>query len=405
MRFNYLAAALGLLLLTAPAVSRADVLDEIGGGSSSSTRSFQRQQRSFTAGDEWIKGSAVEQVNWTGFLERLYTLLTSDEYLGAKYPEVKQAAELAKSMGDFNLAGTMEKCSINGEDMKLQFGSYYRDLDPASLRGRTFGLKDAELVSAEYVGEGDHLLYFAMNHLPERIQLTVDAMNQAQQAGGGEDTLGLDQLLNEMGAGDIGMLLGLASSMGVDQMAADMISGEVALVLYDLPPFDKLDSGDIQPSDIGAALMVGLKDAAKLEAMIAGFGANAGLVALETSGESWKGYSLPGAEGVTLIYNHEIAAVVTNASVLERIQMAQQSGGSDLGACQYFLDVDIANLEQRAIAPLFEMCVAELGQEMEEGKTIFVPSKETAFLLELPESSALGHLTASGHHDQAMWPR
>jgi hypothetical protein len=382
-------------LLSAPAVCRADVLDEIGGGSSR-RKSHVRDHQRFASSGETVSIQYREQLNFQPLLDRLYTLLTSEEWLGGKYPECEAAVKAAKEMGAFSLTSTLETLEVNGTDVVAHCSTYYSDLDPASERGKLMNLPNLAPVSAKYT-PADSLFYFAMQHVPAYVACAANEMRKASEHGGP-----LKDAIDELGLGDAESMFAMASLMGLDKMAAEALSGEIAVALCGLPPAGKIaeDPDSISPQDVPLALMIGLRDGAKLDAMIGGFAGQAGLTPMEGGPAGWRSYSIPQSGGVTAAYNDEVLILATTPELLARCCGADGVETLDAPACQYHIRLNLPAVAD-ACAPYADMLVKEIAGELEEGKTMFIPTKEAAFLLDLPSDiSAMGAITTTGYYDQ-----
>lgn len=383
-----------LSLLAVPALSHADVLDEIGGGQRG-RQSHLREHKRFVASGDTVKIEYREQLNFAPFLDRLYTLLTSPDWLGGKYPECEKAVAAAKQAGCFALTSTLEDFSVDGTDVLAHCSTYYSDLDPASAHGKLLGLPNAELVSTHYT-PADCLFYFGMQHVPEYVSAAADELKQASEA-----DPNLKDALGELGLGDAESMFAMASLMGLDKLAAEALSGEVALALYGLPPAGKLkeDPDSLGPQDIPLTLLIGLRDGAKLDALLGGFAGQAGLTPLEGA-PGWHSFAIPQAGGAAVAYNHEMLIAATSAELLKRC--CQASGGEtvEAGACQYHFRFNLPAIAT-ACGPYADLLVDEIAGEVPDGQSLFIPAKEAAFLLDLPaDLSAMGNVTATGYYDQ-----
>lgn len=376
-----------------PVAANADVLDEIGGGRAG-RQSHVREHKRFIAGDDRISIQYREQLNFAPLLDRLYTLLTSPEWLGGKYPECEAAVQAAKEMGAFALTSTLEELQVDGTDITAHCSTYYSDLDPQSARGQLLGLPNLPLVSAQYAPQ-DSLFYFAMQHVPAYLSAAAEGLRQASGAGGP-----LEGLLEELGLQDAESMFAMAALMGLDKMAAESLSGEIAVLLAGLPPAGKLaeDPDSLAPGDVPLALMVGLRDGAALDAMLGGFAGQAGLTPVDSAGEGWRAYSIPQAPGVTVAYNEEILIAATTPELLARCMAAP--AGVSAPDCQYHLRFNLPAIAA-ACGPYADLLVEEIKTEVPDGGSFFIPEKEAAFLLDLPaDMAAMGNVSATGYYDQ-----
>ncbi len=379
----YFVVVISLLLMATPAFA---VDDFYGPASSGSVSAAHRGHRS--SGKSQWEESYSQTIDAEAFMQRLYTVLTSPEYLG-QVKEVAQAAEYMKGMGLFNLSMMESEYSISGDEMSMWSSCSYSDLDPQSYYGKLLALPNAKLASAKVVGEGDYLMYMAMNNLPQILMIEVEELNKAQALSGGEDVFA--QLLEEADMGDMLQVLGMLKALKLDETMLDAFSGELALVLYGVPAFDKLESGNIQPEDLDMCLMLGLNDPTFITGLIEQFGGQGGMQKIEAPA-GWTGYNTSFQPSVGLIYNDDL--LVISPDIKAAIAHIAQAKGNSLRVpeCQGYVNVNCSAMQTGVLAPLTDLAVKELGD-------IQLPTAAMSYLVDLPAPEKLGSLTMLSSFD------
>jgi hypothetical protein len=376
-KFQFAIIAACLLLLTVPAFA---VDDFYGGASGKSSRPQPTHHR---AGQSAWEESYSLKIDAQDFMQRLYTVLTSKEHLG-QFAEVAQVAECMKSLGFFNLAGIETEYTISGADIDYHEAASFKDLDPASFYGKFLALPNGKLRSAEMISQGDYLLYLGVNNLPQLVMLEAEELGKLQNKAGGDDALG--QALAEANLGDLDQALGMLKALKLDETLGEALSGEVALVLYGLPEFEKLNSGNIQPADLDAAVFLGLNGVEFVDGLIKQFGGQAGLEKTDAPA-GWTGYTLNGQPSVGFVYNDKLLVLSPNiAAALEHIKAAK-SQHLRLPECLYYMVVDCSALEGKVLHPLLDLAQKELGDNVK------LPLSTMSYLVNLPEPGALGNMT------------
>jgi len=342
-----------------------------------------------TAGDSAWEEFLVQDIDYSGFLERLYVLLTNEEYLG-KYKEVAMVAEYLDTTGLFDIASGHTEYQITGDHIHLMGGMEFGDLDPEAYYARYYGLPDVDLVSGHYLAPGEYMLYIALTHLPQKAFMQVQEMAKSAEMMGGE--FELDEVMGELGMGDLGDVLTLLEVLEIDEMIGNVMTGELALVVYGIGDIGKFIEGDIEPQDLDIAIMLGLSDASQIDPLLARFGAEAGLVDEELDG-GWRRLYMPDEDAPEVLMNHEVAVLCMDAvATAERLETAAAGGGLGLAPCQLVFDLNMAKLHEQVIGPLAMMGEAWLDED------VVLPDDEMAYLLNLPDPEALGHMTFTTYH-------
>lgn len=385
LKLRFLLTLITILAIATPALAVDDYYGAEGGS--------QRHVSVRTSDVSPFEVSCTKDVDLTAFLGRLYDVMTKDEYLG-QYPQVKQLAGYLKDSGVFSLATANSDLQISGDSIYLSAYEDYEDLDPASYVGRYLALPDSTLRSANYVAADDVLLYTALTNVTQKAMLEAENMAAASKlSGGGGENNPLNQLFGQFGAGDAEQAMQLVKALRLDQIVGGVLTGEVALALYGLPPMDKLMNGNIEPYDVDAALMIGIKDPKYLVDMIERYGREAGLQGQQGDG-GWYYYSVPQVRGAAVMFNNEMLIATTNAQKFDgHIRKALAGGGLRLDPCQLYFDLNMARLEADLGQPLMAMAQSEFGSNVE------LPKAATAYLLDLPANEELGHLRVTSYHD------
>ena len=128
------------------------------------------------------------------------------------------------------------------------------DLEKIYSQGIKATLEDRELATAKYV-PGTQMLYFGMNNVPEAMMIELRSMKDSTAFVEEFTTLlGVDA---DMNMTDVDEVFALLDAFPVEQTVNALLTGEMALVLFNMPPFEQLVLGDIEPKDIQAAIMGG----------------------------------------------------------------------------------------------------------------------------------------------------
>jgi len=388
LKLRFLATLIILAILTTPALAVDDFYGPQGGGSHHSRLGSASAHRGHSPWEE----TYTQDIDMTAFLGRLYDVLTKDEYLG-QYKEVQQVAGYLEDSGFFSMASSHMDYQITGDSIRCASYSGFADLDPASYYGRYLALPDTKLRSAQYVAEDDVLLYLALTNVHQKVMLEAENISASAKATGGGDNA-LNDIIGQMGGGDAEQMWQLVKALKLDQIISGVITGEIALAVYGVPPVDKLMSGDIQPSDVDCALMIGINDPQYLIDMIERYGSEIGMQGSEVEG-GWHSYTIPQAAGVAVLFNDEMLIATTNVDkLLGHLARAADGGKLRVDACQFYLDINMARLQSDLGQPLFAMAQSEFGGNVE------MPTAATAYLLNLPEAEALGHVRAMSYHDE-----
>jgi hypothetical protein len=340
----------------------------------------------WSPGDSAWEEYYVKHIDLAGFMQRLRVVLTNEEYLGS-YPEVAEVARMFDAMGYFDIAGGFSELEISGDSIKM------RGMTEVNHSGDTFysrylTVEDRPLRSAKYVREGDYLMYLGITGIVDKA-LAMLSMPEMMGEGGS------DELMRELQMGDLGQALAMVEALKLDDLLSETLSGELALVVYRAPDLERIFMGDIMPEDVHAALMLGIDDPEYVLNMANQFGPDIGLVATEAP-EGWHAYYMMGEESVGLAFNDEILIATPNAeATAANVMAALENGGMQVKPCQLHFDLDVGALHEQVIHPLAVYGAAEFEKQGAE-----LPSDALAYLLNLPDPSALGHIKATGYHPE-----
>ena len=335
-----------------------------------------------------VGGSTYEEfysqtIDWNMFLDRLYEILANDKMASA-HPEVAMIAKLYKDLGIFDLGTTDVKYAATGDGIYIMSRAAY-DTAPETVVGRALAIENQPLESAKLIAPDDYVLYIGVTGLVDRMMLELDALNEAnatiKEMGAPSP---FDELANEMGMEDFSQILAMLDAMRIEDMVSSTLTGEMGIVLYDLPPLEQLMEGDIEPDDIDAALFVGLKDEDYAKNMVASFGGEMGLKQVEQPHEDFAYYTMQGMDTIGLIIGQGLGIVSPNMPALVE-HLHRDNVGLGLEPVQMYMDLNVAKLHEFAM-PLIEMGKAEMGGA-------YLPVEEAAYLLNLPEPEALGHIS------------
>lgn len=399
MRFAYLIVVLGLLMAATPALAVDDFYGPETDKTDDDSRrpdlgiTPERYQRDgagadgVTLGDSAWEEFYISDVHVGPFMDRLYEVLTREDWLG-QYPQVAGVAEFLHEAGLFSLERLYSEYEATGDHIYIMGHEGFEDLDPESYYGRFLALPDGELTTAGHVS-GDYTLYLAANNIHEMMLVYLDYMMASMEMVGeisGEDMHG--------DMGELEQVFGMIEAFQLEELVGNVVTGEVALVLYGLPPLEQLVLGDIQPDDIEMAVMIGIKDAEYVSGMIANYGSSIGLMGREYEDDDWTYYIMQGDESIGLMYNDELLIASPNIeSTRKHVQDALASGGLDIEPCQMYFDLNIAALHDNLLEPGARLAMTEFGAD------ITLPVEPMRYLVDLPESDKLGHLTFTSYFD------
>jgi hypothetical protein len=336
-------------------------------------------------GDHWHEDYTAD-IQLDQFMGRLHEVLSSEQYFG-KYPEVAGMAEVAKRMGYFNLDNLHCEYTVKDGEIRTRFSEHFAGLPADSYLGKVYALPNRDLVSATYLAQDDYLMYFAMNNVPQQVLISLQEVGNLAN----DPPTGMEDVFSDMG--EVGQVLGMVTAMGIDKQIESILTGEIGMAFYRVPDHARLMNGDIQPGDIDASVFVGLAGSEALDTLLAGFGGQAGLVAIDSGSPAWKAYEISAMPGAGLMYNNEI--LIAAPSLTRAASHLQNIGsGMNVEAVQYFFDLNVTALHDQVIAPL-----ADFGMGMASQEGIQFPTQAMAYLWGLPGSDALGHITAQGRFD------
>jgi len=141
-------------------------------------------------------------------------------------------------------------------------------------------------------------------------------------------------------------------------------------------------------------LMVGIKDAEYVGGMIANYGSSVGLMGREYEDDDWSYYIMQGEESIGLMFNDELLIASPNIESTRRhVQDALANGGLEIAPCQMYFDLNVAALHDNLLEPGARLAMAEFGGD------ITLPVEPMSYLVSLPESDNLGHLTVASYYD------
>lgn len=341
----------------------------------------------WTPGDSAWEEYFVKQVDVSGFMQRLKVVLTSDKYLGG-HADVKEVADLMDAMGYFDFTGGYAEFAATGDSIKFRAMDTFNHSDDTFL-SRMLSIPDAPLHSAKYVSQGDYMLYVALGNVIDKA-MTVMSLPELLNGEGMDSS----EVMNDLDLGQLTQGLAMVKALKLDEILGSTLSGEIALVVYDAPDISKLQSGDIQPEDVHAALMVGIKDPEYIMNMANQFGPDIGLTPVEGAPEGWHAFTMMGQNSVGFAFNDEMLIASPNfQETWAHVNKALAGGGMSLDPCLAHVDVDVEKLHAQVIHPLALMGISEMGLEPSD-----LPSDAMAYLLNVPDPSALGHITATVQH-------
>ncbi|HES58356.1 MAG TPA: hypothetical protein ENO21_02890 [Firmicutes bacterium] len=342
----------------------------------------------WSPGDSAWEEYYVQHIDIAGFMQRLKVILTSEEHLGG-FPEVAEVARMMDAMGYFDIAGGFNEYEISGDSIKLRSLSEYNHSGDTFF-SRYMAVEDAPLRSAKYVAEGDYLLYFALNNVIDKA-LTMLSLPEYM----GEEGMAGEELMMELEMEELGQAMAMVQAMKLDVLLSDTLSGEIALVVYEAPSVEQIFTGDIMPQDVHAALMIGIEDPEYVLNMANQFGPDLGLVPAEAP-EGWHAFTMMGEESIGVAFNDEILIATPDwLTTATRVQSALDNGGMELDPCLMHMDLDVEALHEQLIHPLALAGIGEMGLEVED-----LPTDAMAYLLNMPEADALGHMTATVNHPE-----
>ncbi|MBN2082099.1 hypothetical protein JW859_07815 [bacterium] len=326
----------------------------------------------------------VQDLEIGPFMGRLHEVLTNPEMLG-RFPEVVSVAGYLDSLGLFNIDRCHTEYEITGEDITFTASDFFSDLDPECYYGQIMALEDRELATAKYV-PGTQLLYVGVNNVPEMMMIELKSMKSSTEfVKEFTSELGVDA---DMDLNDMEEVFALLDAFPIEQTVNALLTGELGIVLYNLPPFEQLVLGDIEPADIEAAVMLGVRDREAVMDMVTGFGAEIGLLEREYEGDDWQYFVVNGEETIGIIFTDDMAVVTSNIDATrDNMKMALAKGGLDLEPCQMYFDMNVEALQEQLIGPAGRMAAEQLGEGIE------LPWEGMGYLVNLPGSDALGHFT------------
>lgn len=331
-------------------------------------------------GSEWEE-FYVQDLEMGPFMERLYEVLTNEEWLG-QYPEVVKIAEYVNGQGLFNISTMHSEYAITGDHIYLYSADSYENLDPESYYAKFMALPNREFASASYLND-DFLLFLGYNNMVDMMMLGIE------EAFSSPEYMEIVSMLSgQNDVEEMKQVFGMIEALQLDELLGNVLTGELALVLFDLPPLPQLFEGDVNPGDFDIMLMIGLADSDYAIEMLDTYGMDVGLMARDYGDNEWHYYMMQGEEGLGLMFNDELAVVSTNIDAARK--HVQAGEGFNVEPCMYYFDINFEQIEAKIIAPLGEMAQAELA-----GEDIKLPIEPLSYLLDLPESEELGHISIS----------
>ena len=327
-----------------------------------------------------------QTIDWTMFLERLYEVLTNEKMRSA-HPEVAHIADIYRDLGMFSMDMTDVKYAATGDSIFMMSRATYGNIPDGSYIERAMNMIDNhELQSAQYIAPDDYVMYFGITDIVDKALLELEAMEMGGQLAedmGGENPF--NEIAQEMGMESFDQVLAMLKAMQIEEMAKGMMSGELALVLYDMPPVEKIANGYIMPDDLDMALFIGLNDEAAVMEMINSFGADAGIKEIESDAHAeFRYFTMEGMDTIGMIIGQGMGIITPNMPALME-HLHKDNVGMEVEPCAHFLDINMARLHD-SMLPLMDMAMGEF-----EGA--YMPTEETAYLLNLPEPGAIGNIS------------
>jgi|GEM_PF-2446970 len=326
----------------------------------------------------------VSDIDTTEFMGRLYEVLTREEWLG-QFDEVAAIAGYMKEAGLFNLGHMHQEMIVTDDYIYSVFSEEYNDLDPESYYAKLMSLEDAELVSAGHVTD-DFLLYFGVNNLTDIMLLQFEQMmataEMAEEMGGEMD-----------GMEEMAQAWGMIEAFQIDQIVKNVLTGEIAMVLYDMPELEQMVMGEIEPSDIDMAAMIGISDGDYVLSMIEQYGQEIGLMGRQYEGDDWHYYVMQGQESLGLMFSDELLLVTTNLDVArDHVIAALKDGGIEVDPCQFYLNLNINEINDTLIVPGAELAMMHMGTDIE------LPVEPLGYLFNISEETDLGSVEMTTHN-------
>jgi hypothetical protein len=338
-------------------------------------------------GDSYRESYDLE-IHMGGFMDRLYNVLTSPEHLG-KHAEVAGTAQLLKRLGYFELESAQCQYRVQDGNVGLRWATHFEGLDPASYFGQVFALPNKPLQLASYVPD-DALLYVGINNVPQQALLAVRELGAvAAEAQGSES--GLGEMFEDA---DIAQVLGMLDAFDVESQVNEVLTGEVGLAFFAAPDAARIASGSFTPNDLNAALLVGVKDAARVKQLIGMAGANAPLAPMGELAGGWTGWYVTGhaeTPNAGVMLGSDMLILTPNVqTALGSLDFSRQ--GQSTPACQSYIDFNLARLHDELAGPGLNALMSEMGD-------LSKPQATARYLFNLPPSDQLGHITAVTVYD------
>ncbi|MCC7476997.1 hypothetical protein IT575_00945 [bacterium] len=342
-----------------------------------------------------------EELRFGELMDRVYTLMSSEKYFG-KHQQVRGMAELLKHSDFFNFSGTTCRYRMDNEKIEFYSAKHYSDLNPAGVAARSLALPDVAPVSANYICPGTYVMYMSMQNVPAVAALTLEQL-QAQEAlmneydmGGG----GPVQFFGQSGMPELGELSRIVQQLQTESGAFGVsLSGEVALVVYSLPSVPQMTSDNFDPlnSDLDVALMVGINGSEGINNALGMAGAVGGMTPGNSPGPGWMRYDINQMPGAGVIFNDQILVASLKVDrAIAHIEQAQLQGRMSIEPCQFYMDMDLTNLHRNTIKPGVD---SMLAWTLSEKPDLFMPQESAAFLFNLPDENALGHLSMGAYNN------
>lgn len=416
MSFMKLLPAALLLMLALPTMAQADINAETraeaikriqekdpsyGGGAyaeiDGSTASGNASgMPDFAMGDSAWEEFWVQDIDFRPFMGRLKTVLQEDPQLtGGMGGDI---ATFLDQVYFFNLGTSHTEMAITGDDIRFFCSQTYEGLPEDSSPARLAALENLPLASYNLVDDGEFIMYMGIQHLPERIMIQLDEM--MRQAEMGEDMEGpLSEVFSEMDVEELEQTMQLMKAMQIDKIVESTLSGEMGIALFDMPGIEMLaNNGNIEPTDITAAVALGIKDPAYVREMLGTYGSEVGMTPRADSGANgWDVFDVPMMPGMGLLMNDSMLVATTNVD----FAMGKLADVRDnpVGACQAHLAVNMAALNSLFIEPGMGM----LAEEITEGdEGIYFPADSMKYLWDVPEEEGLGQFTITARTGDAM---
>ncbi len=288
----------------------------------------------------------------------------------------------------FNLGTTHTEMAITGDDISFLFRETANDLPEGSAPALMMALEDRPLESFGLVDDGEFMMYLGLQHVPAKAMIQIDElMRQAENAEGMHGPL--SEIFGEMDIQELQQTMELMKAMQVDKIIDSTLSGEIGVALFDMPDLNSLmENGDnMQPSDISAAVAIGILDGEYVREMIGTYGSEIGMTPRAESMGGWDVFDVPMMPGMGILLNDSMLVATTNVD----FALGKLTNGGDMsvGACQAHFALNMAALNEKFVGPGMKLVAAEISDD----EDIYWPVDSMKYLWDVPEQDGLGYMT------------